>query len=54
VFLQSLVKDAATFLANIGITNQLNDVSQDEKAYQKLLDEQSDLQKKKSGIEQAK
>ena len=51
VFLQSFVKDAATFSANIGITNQLNDVSQDEKAYQKLLDEQRDLQKKKSGIE---
>lgn len=50
-FLQSFVKDANTYSADIGINNQMNDVNKDEKMYQRLLDEQRDLQKKKSNIE---
>ena len=50
-FLQSLVKDANDRSADVGISNQINDVNKDQKAYQKLLDEQGDLQKKKTKIE---
>ena len=50
-FLQSLVKDADLRYADVGISNQINDVNKDQKAYQKLLDEQGDLQKKKTKLD---
>ena len=50
-FLQAFVQDANLYSADVKITNQLYDVTKDEKAYQKLLDEQIDLQKKKAAIE---
>lgn len=50
-FLQSFVKDANSHAADVGISNQINDVIKDEKIYQRLLDEQKDLQKKKANIE---
>ena len=50
-FLESFVKDANSHSADVGISNQIKDVNKDEKAYQKLLDEQRDLQKKKLNIE---
>jgi hypothetical protein len=50
-FLQSFVKDANYYSADVGISTMINDLNKDEKAYQKLLDEQRDLQKKKSNIE---
>ena len=50
-FLQSFVKNANDRSADVGISNRINDVNKDEKAYQKLLDEQRELQKKKSKIE---
>lgn len=50
-FLQSFVKDADYHSADVGISGQLSDINKDEKAYQKLLDEQRDLQKEKATIE---
>jgi hypothetical protein len=50
-FLLSFVKDANDRSADVGISNRINDVNKDQKAYQKLLDEQGDLQKKKTKIE---
>lgn len=50
-FLQSLEKDAAHHFADVQISEQINDLGKDEKAYQRLLDEQRDLEKKRSGIE---
>ena len=50
-FLESFVKDAATHSADVGIGNQIKDVNKDEKNYQRLLDEQRDLQKKKLNID---
>lgn len=50
-FLESFVKDANNRSADIGISNQINDVTKDEKALQKLLDEQRNLQKQKSVID---
>ena len=50
-FLESFVKDTDTHSADIGISNQIKDVNKDEKIYQRLLNEQKDLQKKKSNIE---
>jgi len=50
-FLQSFVKDAETHSADIGISNQISDVNKDEKIYERLLEEQKDLQKKKSNVE---
>jgi len=50
-FLESFVKDAATYSADVGIKNQINDVIKDEKNYQRLLEEQRDLQKKKLNID---
>lgn len=50
-FLQSFVKDANNRSTDVGISNQIHDVNKDQKAYQKLLDEQHDLRKKKSSIE---
>jgi len=51
IFLQAFVKDAANHSADVGISNQINDVNKDEKKYQHLLDEQKDLQKKKANID---
>jgi hypothetical protein len=50
-FLQSFIKDANSYAADVDIRNQINEVMKDEKSYQRLLDEQKDLQKKKSNIE---
>ncbi len=50
-FLQSFVKDADDHSADIGISNQIDDLNKDEKSYQKLLDEQRELEKKRSNIE---
>jgi hypothetical protein len=50
-FLQSFVKDANDHSVNVGIGNQLTDISKDEKNYQTLLDEQKNLQKKKLAID---
>ncbi len=51
IFLESLVKDANTQSADIGIKNQIKGVISDEKEYVRLLEEQKDLQKKKSVID---
>jgi hypothetical protein len=50
-FLNSFVKDADNHFADVGISNQIKDETKSEKEYQKLLNEQSDLQKKKSKID---
>lgn len=50
-FLQSFIMDARNHSADIGITSQVNDISKDEKNYQELLDEQANLQKKRSAID---
>ncbi|MEO8405109.1 MAG: hypothetical protein ABI480_10950 [Chitinophagaceae bacterium] len=50
-FLEAFIKDAAYYSADAGISTQMSDVAKDEKIYQQLLDEQRDLQKKKSVIE---
>jgi hypothetical protein len=50
-FLNSFVKDADNHSADVGISNQIKDESKSEKEYQKLLNEQSDLEKKKSKID---
>lgn len=50
-FLESFVKDAANHSADVGIKNQIKDVIKDEKNYQRLLEEQRDLQKKKLNID---
>ena len=50
-FLNSFVKDADNHFADLDISNQMNDVNKSEKEYQHLLDEQRDLEKKKSSIE---
>ncbi|HEY4876746.1 MAG TPA: hypothetical protein VIH86_14300, partial [Puia sp.] len=50
-FLNSFVKDADNHFADVGISNQIKDENKSEKEYQKLLNEQSDLEKKKSKID---
>jgi hypothetical protein len=50
-FLNSFIQDANNHFADVGIAGQNNDIAQDEKDYQHLLDEQRSLQKKKSDIE---
>ena len=50
-FLNSFVKDADNHFADLDISNQMGDVSKSEKEYQQLLDEQRDLEKKKSTID---
>jgi hypothetical protein len=50
-FLESFIKNADERSADVGISNQINDVNKDQKAYDKLMDEQGDLQKKKTKIE---
>jgi len=51
IFLESLVKDADTQSADVGIKQQIKGVISDEKEYVRLLEEQKDLQKKKSVID---
>ena len=50
-YLESFVVDANAYSADVAINNQVNDVNKEEKAYQRLLDEQGDLKKKQSDIE---
>jgi hypothetical protein len=50
-FLESFIKNADERSADVGISNQINDINKDEKAYQKLLNEQTDLQNKKLKME---
>lgn len=49
-YLEAFVNDANAYSADLGINNQINDVNKEEKAYQRLLDEQGDLMKKQSDI----
>jgi hypothetical protein len=51
VFLNSFVKDANNQFADVGISNQMKGENKSEKEYQKLLDEQRDLEKKKVKID---
>jgi len=50
-FLNSFVKDADNHFADVDITNQVKNQTKSEKEYQKLLDEQASLEKKKSKID---
>jgi len=50
-FLNSFVKDADNHFADVGISNQMKDETKSEKGYQKLLQEQKDLQQKKNKID---
>ena len=50
-FLNSFVKDADNHFADVGISNQIKDENKSEKQYQKLLNEQKDLEEKKSKID---
>jgi hypothetical protein len=49
-FLESFVIDASLHSADIGISNLINEVNKEEKAYQRLSDEQTDLEKKQLTI----
>lgn len=50
-FLQSFILDAKNHSDDIGISNQLSDIDQDEKKYQQLLDEQATVLKKKAALD---
>jgi hypothetical protein len=50
-FLNSFVKDADNHFADVDISNQIKSENKSEKEYQKLLDEQTDLEKKKAKID---
>lgn len=50
-FLESLVVSANSYSVDMAINNEVNEVNKQEKAYQRLLNEQTDLQKKKSNID---
>jgi hypothetical protein len=50
-FLNSFVKDANNYSADVGIGNQLKVENKSQNEYQKLLDEQKDLEKKKAKID---
>ena len=50
-FLQSFVKDADYHSSDVAISNQTADINSDEKAFQRLLNEQNDLQNQKSNID---
>lgn len=50
-FLNSFVKDADNHFADLDITHQITDMNRSEKALQELIDEQSDLERKKAAIE---
>lgn len=51
LFLQSFTVDASNHAGDIDVANQLDDIKKEEKNYQELIDEQADLQKKKSAID---
>jgi hypothetical protein len=50
-FLESFTKDANMHSADVSLGGKIDEVAKEEKLYQKLLDEQQDLQKKKMNIE---
>lgn len=50
-FLNSFVKDADNHFADLDISHQISDVNKSEKKYQQLVDEQTDLEKKKAAID---
>jgi hypothetical protein len=50
-FLNSFVKDADNHFADVGISNRIKDENKSQKEYQKLLNEQKDLQQKKNKID---
>lgn len=50
-YLDSFVTDANNHSVEVAINNQVNEVNKEEKNYQKLVDEQSSLNKKKSDID---
>ena len=50
-FLNSFVQDADNHFADVDITKQITNQSKSQTDYQKLLDEQADLQKKKAKID---
>jgi len=50
-FLNSFVKDADNHFADVSISNQIKDENKSQKEYQKLLNEQKDLQQKKNKID---
>ncbi len=50
-FLNSFVKDADNHFADVDISNQIKDENKSEKEYQKLVNEQKDLEMKKTKIE---
>lgn len=50
-FLNSFVKDADNHFADLDISHQMSDVNKSEKAYQQLVNEQTDLEKKKAAID---
>lgn len=51
IFLESLAKDVDAYVADVSISDKTNAVNKEEKIYQELLDEQSDLQAKKLTID---
>lgn len=50
-FLESFILDANNHSSDLGITTQMNELTKGEKDYQQLLDDQSDLQKKRTAID---
>jgi hypothetical protein len=50
-FLNSLVKNANNYSADVDIGNQIKGENKSQEEYQKLLDEQKDLEKKKAKID---
>lgn len=50
-FLVSFIGDANKHSGSIDITNQMDDIRKDEEGYEKLVNEQADLQKKRSAID---
>ena len=50
-FLESMIKEADERSADVAISLRIDDINKDEKSYQKLLNEQSELQGKKTKID---
>ncbi|QEC43157.1 hypothetical protein [Pseudobacter ginsenosidimutans] len=50
-FLQSFTGDANRYSDNADISNQMDDITKEEKYYSQLLDEQTDLKKKRQDID---
>ncbi|WP_276484178.1 hypothetical protein [Paraflavitalea pollutisoli] len=50
-FLQSFIGDANKHSGSIDITKQVDDIRKEEDSYQQLVNEQADLQKKRSAID---